>query len=331
MKLDAIASNNKAKLLVEMDEVSFAFTDVDPTKLILKPFSLNITKGETIGVMGCNGAGKSTLIRLITGDLVPSSGTIKFGTNLQYGYLDQSRSELDLEETLWKTLCPNGGDTVFLANKEKHVVAYLKDFLFDGKQANNKVCTLSGGEQNRLLLAKLLINPGNFLILDEPTNDLDMDTLDMLVEILSEYAGSLLIVSHDRDFLERLATRTIIIDQPHIHDYVGGYYDYLASIKPTKELKPKLIKAASKKDKIANKRSYKDERELNLLPEKMEKLAQLISELETELNDPSLYSQNPKRFNILTKHITTKRIELETTETRWLELEEMKLNWGLLI
>jgi ATP-binding cassette subfamily F protein uup len=324
MKLDIVSSDNKAKRLIEMENVSFKFTDVEPHKTILDPFSLKISKGETIGVMGRNGAGKSTLVKLITGELKPTEGSIKFGTNLEYSYLDQSRSQIDPDKTLWETLCPNGGDTIFLGDKPKHVIAYLKDFLFDGNQAKAKVSTLSGGEQNRLLLAQLLINPGNFLILDEPTNDLDMDTLDMLVEILSEYKGSLLIVSHDRDFLERLATRTIIIEQPHIHDYVGGYYDYLASIKPKQIAKP-VAKEAPKVEKQLKKLSYKDERELSLLPDKMEQLTKHIQELELELGNPNLYAKDPEKFNDLSKQIANNKEELENSEMRWLELEEMKL------
>ena len=324
MKLDIVSSDNKAKRLVEMENVSFKFTDVEPHKIILDPFSLKISKGETIGVMGRNGAGKSTLVKLITGELKPTEGSIRFGTNLEYSYLDQSRSQIDPDKTLWETLCPNGGDTIFLGDKPKHVIAYLKDFLFDGNQAKAKVSTLSGGEQNRLLLAKLLINPGNFLILDEPTNDLDMDTLDMLVEILSEYKGSLLIVSHDRDFLERLATRTIIIEQPHIHDYVGGYYDYLASIKPKQIAKP-VAKEAPKVEKQLKKLSYKDERELSLLPDKIEQLTAHIQELELELGNPNLYTKDPEKFNELSKQIANNKEELENSEMRWLELEEMKL------
>ena len=308
-----------------MQDVSFKFTDTNPHKTILNPFSLSILKGEVIGVMGQNGAGKSTLIKLITKELTPSTGDVRLSNSLQYNYLDQSRSEADQEKTLWETLCPNGGDTIFLGDKPKHVIAYLKDFLFDGKQANSKVSTLSGGEQNRLLLAKLLMNPGNFLILDEPTNDLDMDTLDMLVEILSEYKGTLMIVSHDRDFLERLVTRTIIVEQNKIIDCAGGYYDYLTSIKPVKEEK-KITKEQPRKEKITNKLSYKDERELSLLPEKIDNLAEEIKLLESKLNDPSLYSINPDAFNMFSKQVIEKRNELEMLETRWIDLEELKIS-----
>jgi ATP-binding cassette subfamily F protein uup len=327
MTLDSINSTNKAKLLVEIEDVSFSFTDVNPPKLVLKPFSLRILKGETIGVMGRNGAGKSTLVKLLTGSLNPSSGRIKFGTNLEYSYIDQSRSGIDPEKTLWETLCPNGGDTIFLANKTKHVIAYLKDFLFDSKQANAKVSTLSGGEQNRLLLAKLLINPGNFLILDEPTNDLDIDTLDMLVEILSDYKGSLLIVSHDRDFLDRLATRTIVIDQPDIYEFVGGYHDYLQAEKQRQKpsIAPQIAQDKPRKEKTVTKLSYKDERELSLLPEQIKSLTKIIDAAELELSNPDLYHQNQEQFITLSQKIAKTKEELEKLEMRWLELEELKL------
>jgi ATP-binding cassette subfamily F protein uup len=327
MTLDSINSTNKAKLLVEIEDVSFSFTDVNPPKLVLKPFSLRILKGETIGVMGRNGAVKSTLVKLLTGSLNPSYGRIKFGTNLEYSYIDQSRSGIDPEKTLWETLCPNGGDTIFLANKTKHVIAYLKDFLFDSKQANAKVSTLSGGEQNRLLLAKLLINPGNFLILDEPTNDLDIDTLDMLVEILSDYKGSLLIVSHDRDFLDRLATRTIVIDQPDIYEFVGRYHDYLQAEKQRQKplIAPHIAQDKSRKEKTVTKLSYKDERELSLLPEQIKSLTKIIGAAELELSNPDLYHQNQEQFIILTQKITKTKEDLEKLEMRWLELEELKL------
>ena len=324
IKLDLLSPLNKSKLLLEIENVAFKFTDMDPPKEVFKPFSLHVMKGETIGVMGRNGAGKSTLVKLITGKLNPTEGSIKFGANLEYSYLDQSRSEIDHEKTLWETLCPNGGDTVFIGDKPKHVVAYLKDFLFDSKQANSKTSTLSGGEQNRLLLAKLLLNPGNFLILDEPTNDLDIDTLDMLVEILSEYKGSLLIVSHDRDFIDRLATRIIIIDQPNVYDHVGGYYDYISAEKPMKSKiqKSDVVREASKEIK---KLSYKEEYELSLLPEKIDNLTSLINKLEAELNNSNLYNEDIYKFHEISNNLNKKHKELNQAETRWLELEAKKI------
>ncbi len=322
INLEQESQQNKAKLLLEMTNVSFKFTDVKPEKLILNPFSLNIMKNEAIGVMGRNGAGKSTLIKLITGELKPNTGAIRYGANLRISYLDQARSELNPNMTLWETLCPGGGDTVFLHNKPKHVAAYLKDFLFSSKQINAKASTLSGGEQNRLLLAKLLLAPGNLLILDEPTNDLDMDTLDMLVEILSEYPGSLLIVSHDRDFLERLTTRTIIVEQPNLFEHVGCYYDYVQEAREAK--KPKIVKTVQEKAKVQTKLSYKDERELSLLPATIDQLMASIVEMEQAISVPNLYQDDPTKFTLLSKILEDTKIKLEQAETRWFELEELK-------
>jgi ABC transport system ATP-binding/permease protein len=319
IKLDLQDVKNKSKLLLECNEVSFSIDESCQT--ILKPFSLTIMKGEIIGIMGPNGAGKTTLVKLITGEIQPSSGSIKYGANLEYSYIDQARSSLDLELTLCKTLCPQGGDTIFLGNKEKHVIAYLKDFFFDAKQAHSKISTLSGGEQNRLLLAKLMINPGNVLILDEPTNDLDVDTLDMLVEILSDYKGTLIIVSHDRDFLERLVTRTIIIDQETVQDFVGGYHEYFIS--NTKEIKKdKIYIKKNKKEKSFSKLSYKDQRELDLLPDIIDKLSQEIKELETHFHNQELYLNDPDSFHAISNTIIKKKQELDRAEMRWFELEE---------
>jgi ABC transport system ATP-binding/permease protein len=326
LKIDMGQLANKAKQLLIMRNVSFEYTDVTPPKLMLKNFSIQVAKGEKIGVMGKNGAGKTTLIKLITGELAPSAGEIEFGANLEISYLDQKRAALDPEKTLWETMLPQGGDTIFLKNKQKHVVAYLKDFLFNEAQVRAKVSTLSGGEKNRLLLARLLVSPGNFLILDEPTNDLDMDTLDLLLELLSDYDGSILIVSHDRDFLEKLVTRTIIIDNHELHDLYGGYHDYK---KLEKQAKVSTVKVVKKEDAIAQtkidkKLSYKDERELSLLPEKLEKLGNELSKLEQEFSDPDLYANNPDKFNQVGLKISNIKQELEQSELRWLELEEMK-------
>lgn len=314
---------NKAKLVLEMKDVSFSYKEVSK-KYILKPFSLDITRGEVIGVIGKNGSGKTTLIKLITGTLSPSSGEIKYGSKLEFSYLDQSRSELNEDHTLWETLCPNGGDTVFIADRSKHVVAYLKDFLFSADQAKAKVSSLSGGERNRLLLAKILTKPGNFLILDEPTNDLDVDTLDMLVEILYEYKGTCLIVSHDRDFLERVVTRTLVIEDGKVNNYYGGYNDYIAEHKKTiKNPKASSINFNSTNDftkKTSNKLTYKDQRELDLIPGLIDKLMIEIEHLEQMLADESLYAKGPEIFNQASLELVNKKNELEKLENRWLEL-----------
>ncbi len=318
--IDQVSSNNKSKIIAELNNVSFNFAE----KIILKPFSLNITKGEVIGVLGSNGAGKSTLVKLITGELKPTTGEIKLGTNLKYSLLDQARDQLDLNATLWQELCPQGGDTVLVGDKTKHVVAYLKDFLFTSQQINSKVNILSGGEKNRLLLAKLLASPGNFLILDEPTNDLDIDTLDMLVDILSEYTGTLLIVSHDRDFLERLVTRTIVIDRHIVSDYMGGYHDYVSSIKLLKKVTKTTKEPIKQEKQVSNKLSYKDERELSLLPKTIDDLTTEIKKLEDKIADPDFYNKNSQEFNEISAKIEAKKSDLEKSEIRWLELEEKK-------
>ena len=314
---------NKAKLVLEMKDVSFSYDELTK-KYILKPFSLDITRGEVIGVIGKNGSGKTTLIKLITGTLCPSSGEIKYGSKLEFSYLDQSRSELNEDHTLWETLCPNGGDTVFIADRSKHVVAYLKDFLFSADQAKAKVSSLSGGERNRLLLAKILTKPGNFLILDEPTNDLDVDTLDMLVEILYEYKGTCLIVSHDRDFLERVVTRTLVIEDGRVNNYYGGYNDYVAEHKKTiKNPKASSINLNSTDDfpkKNSNKLTYKDQRELDLIPGLIDKLMIEIEHLEQMLADEGLYAKGPEIFNQASLELVNKKNELEKLENRWLEL-----------
>ena len=189
----------KTKFIIEAENISYNF----PGKKLFDNFTFKVKKGEKIGVIGPNGIGKSTFIKILIKDIEPEAGKVKHGTNLEITYFDQYRSELNPTHSLKQTLCPTGGDQVFLKDQAMHVAGYLKKFMFDPKILGDKVSTLSGGEANRLLLAKALINPGNFLILDEPTNDLDMDSLEMLLEILADYTGTLIIVSHDRDFLER--------------------------------------------------------------------------------------------------------------------------------
>jgi len=213
----------KTQFIIEAENISFNYE----SKNIFHNFSFKVKKGEKIGVIGPNGSGKSTLIKILTKDLTPIEGKVKHGANLEITYFDQYRTELNKDHTIKLTLCPNRGDQVFLKNQTMHVAGYLKNFMFDPRILNDKVSTLSGGEANRLLLAKALISPGNFLILDEPTNDLDTDSLEMLLEILAEYDGTLMIVSHDRDFLERLVTRTLVFTGDTIVDLYGGYEDYL--------------------------------------------------------------------------------------------------------
>ncbi|MEO5337836.1 MAG: ATP-binding cassette domain-containing protein, partial [Magnetospirillum sp. WYHS-4] len=222
-KLAADAGELSGRLVIEADAIGKRFGD----KVVVDRFSTRVMRGDRIGLIGPNGAGKTTLLRLLTGDLAPDSGTVRLGTNLEPAYFDQRRDRLDPERSVWDTLTDGRGDSIWVRGTPRHVIGYMKDFLFSEAQARTPVKALSGGERNRLLLAKLLAKPSNLLILDEPTNDLDMDTLDLLEEVLAEYEGTLLVVSHDRDFLDRLVTSVIALEgNGDLGAYAGGDSDY---------------------------------------------------------------------------------------------------------
>lgn len=327
LKIDELSKKNNAKIVLEMNNVSLDFTQEQQTKKILNNFSIKIIKGERIGIIGANGSGKSSFLKLITNELKPDSGRIKLGANLKISYFDQNRNLLNGEKTLWETLCPNGGDQVKLSDRFMHVVAYLKNFMFDSKQAHSPVSSLSGGEASRLLLAKILADPGNFLIFDEPTNDLDMDTLDILEELLTNSKSTMLIVSHDRDFLDRITTRSLVFKgDAEITDYFGGYTDYqdfqkINLAKAKNPIQPPKIE--TEKAKTNNKLTYNLQRELDLLPEKIEKITIEIKQLNQVLADPDLFDKNPELFTQTIKKFEQKKNEIEQSEQRWLELAEM--------
>lgn len=324
VKLETVEGGYGSKMVCEVDKVSKFFGD----RLIIKSFTTRIIKGERIGIIGPNGAGKTTLLKLLVGKLEPDSGTVKMGANIQLIYFDQLRETLKPTDTLWQTLCPDGGDQVMVQGKPRHVVSYLKDFLFNEKQIRGQVSILSGGEKNRLVLAKSLAQTGNLLVLDEPTNDLDMDTLDLLVDLLSDYEGTLLLVSHDRDFLDKLTTSIIAVEgNGVVNEYVGGYADYLRQRPKLVEDTPKkTISAAPKQTSPQSKLrlSYNQKRELEQLPAVMEKLSQEINTIETKLADPSFYEKHPQDFLKFTNDLAAKRQELDKAELRWLELEELQ-------
>lgn len=320
-KVQAEKSENisKSKFIIEADNISFNYLN---TKII-NNFSFRVTKGEKIGIVGSNGSGKTTFIKLLTKQIEPSSGIITHGTNLEISYFDQHRSELNPTETLQHTLCPTGGDQVFLPNKTIHVAGYLKQFMFDPKLLTAKVSTLSGGESSRLLLAKTLINPGNLLILDEPTNDLDMDSLEILLDILSDYLGTLIVISHDRDFLNRLVTRTLVFSDGKITDTPGNYEDYRQFITQTTTT-PKATKSLSKsipnEEAKPKKLSYKTQRLLETIPLEIEKLELEIKKLEHILDDHTLYLSNPNKFSEVSQTLAQNKHELDNLLTQWLEL-----------
>jgi ATP-binding cassette subfamily F protein uup len=283
-------------------------------------------RGDRVGLIGPNGAGKTTLLRMLTGELPPDSGVVRLGTNLETAYFDQRRAALDPDKSVWDTLTDGRGDNVWVRGQPRHVVGYMKDFLFSEAQARTPVRALSGGERNRLLLAKLLAHPSNLLILDEPTNDLDMDTLDLLEEVLADYDGTLLVVSHDRDFLDRLVTSIIAVEgDGDVKEYTGGYTDYINQ-RPThgggiiaKPVAPKTPQAKTQSPRT--RLSFNEARELDLLPGKMDALATELARLEADLADPSLYTRDPARFQKFAARADAARAELESAEERWLELE----------
>ena len=318
----------KSKFIIEANKISYSYSG----KKIFNDFSIKVKKGEKIGVIGPNGSGKSTLVKLLAGLNEPETGSIKRGNTLEITYFDQHRTDLNPNDTLCSTLCPAGGDTVFLKNRSMHAAAYLKQFLFDPKMLYLKVANLSGGEKNRLLLAKLLINPGNFLILDEPTNDLDMDTVDLLLEILADYDGTLIVISHDRDFLDKLVTRTLILtSEGKVEDFIGGYEDYLhyyqnsnKEIKNTKSKKKQSLDKvdSSSLDQKTGKISYKYLYLQESLPGEISQLENEIKNIENKLSDPLLYSENYKEFKKLTENLKSKKIDLENKFSKWIEVED---------
>ena len=313
----------RSKLVIEAKHISKKFGQRE----IVKDFSTRIIKGNKIGIVGPNGAGKTTLIKLLTKRLEPDSGFVRIGENLDEAYFDQNRLSLDPKKTLWQTLCDKG-DHIMVHGHYRHVVAYLKDFLFKPAQAQCPVAALSGGEKNRLMLAVALAQPSNFLVLDEPTNDLDMDTLDLLQEVLDEYEGTVLIVSHDRDFLDRIVTSIIYMKgDGSLYEHAGSYSELLAKIslpenKPeTKKTTKTVQKNISQKNSRPQKLSYNQQRLLSILPQEIETLEKEIADIESALSDADLYIRDAARFNELTSEHAQKIAQKEAKENQWLELQ----------
>jgi len=297
---------------------------------IVRDFSIRIERGDRIGFVGPNGSGKTTLINLITGGLAPDQGTLKLGTSLAVATLDQRRESLDPETTVADTLTDGRGDSVIIAGKARHVLGYMKDFLFRPEQARTPVKALSGGERGRLMLARALARPSNLLVLDEPTNDLDLETLDLLQEMLSAYPGTLLLVSHDRDFLDRTVTATIAhAGTGHWTVYAGGYSDMLAQRGQAPERKSAPATAAvaerarpqPRPSEGRRKLTFSDQHALKTLPVQMEKLAAEITELKRTLADPDLYRRDASAFRRTTEALADAEVALATAEEEWLRIE----------
>ena len=327
-----IKFKDHAKSISEFFNVSKSFKTNSEEIKILENFNFKINKGDRIGILGGNGSGKTTFLKLLLKEEIPDKGTIKNFKNIEFSYFDQKRSDLFLKETIKKNMCPSGGDYINVMGKDRHVYGYLKEFQFDPKILNDYVSTLSGGQKNRLMLAKILANPKSCLILDEPTNDLDMDTLDLLEEILINYKGTLIIVSHDRDFLDQTVTKILAFQgDGKVIDCIGGYSDYLKlkknSFKNKNLIKHDLNKV--KKDnqsKISNnnKLTYKLEHELSIIPSEIEKLETIISQMNNILSDADLYTKNIDKFLESSKTLEMSKKKLDELETRWLELDLQK-------
>ena len=327
-----IKFKDHAKSISEFFNVSKSFKTNSEEIKILENFNFKINKGDRIGILGGNGSGKTTFLKLLLKEEIPEKGTIKNFKNIEFSYFDQKRSDLFLKETIKKNMCPSGGDFINVMGKDRHVYGYLKEFQFDPKILNDYVSTLSGGQKNRLMLAKMLANPKSCLILDEPTNDLDMDTLDLLEEILINYKGTLIIVSHDRDFLDQTVTRILAFQgDGKVIDCIGGYSDYLKlkknSFKNKNQTKYDLNKVKKyNQSKISNnnKLTYKLEHELSIIPSEIEKLEIIISQMNNILSDADLYTKNIDKFLESSKTLEMSKKKLDELETRWLELDLQK-------
>ena len=330
VKLEVSQGERSGKIVAELTNVSKAYGD----KAVVRDFTATIMRGDKVGLIGPNGVGKTTLLRLILGELPPDSGTVRNGSNLQVAYFDQMRTSLDLEKSLADTISP-GSDWVEVNGQRKHVMSYLGDFLFAPERARSPVKSLSGGELNRLLLARLFARPANVLVLDEPTNDLDIDTLELLEELLQDYSGTVFLVSHDRAFLDNVVTSTIAAEGDGMwRESVGGYSDWLEQSARAQALQAaraesrqatEAPKSAAREARGANrtvKLSYKEQRELDSLPERIQSLETEQKTIGAQLEDGSMYATDPKRAaDLATRH---DEIEMELLEAleRWEVLEK---------
>lgn len=331
LTVNPIKAETGGQVVLEARDISLSVSAADRRRLLVQHFNLKIQRGDRLGLVGPNGVGKTTLVRALLGELAPDAGNVKAGYGLITGYFDQNRALLSQQASPWTVLCPDGGDMVEIAGKPRHVVSYLRDFLFDDNKMTQKVSTLSGGEQNRLMLAFIFAQPHNFLVLDEPTNDLDMETIDLLQEVISEYDGTVLIVSHDRDFLDRTVTGLLAFeDNGRIIAHAGGYTDYLdrrrrqldKQQQTQADKKAGQEKTAQKKtvDRPKDRLSYKQTYLLEKLPNEMATLTEKITTAEQHLSDMTFFEQDPDSYQILAEQTRQNKVNLQEKEKAWLEL-----------
>ncbi|HEV7717346.1 MAG TPA: ATP-binding cassette domain-containing protein [Arsenicitalea sp.] len=335
VRMTVTEGSTSGVMVVEADEISKSYAG----RPIVANFSTRVVRGDRIGIVGANGAGKTTLIKLLTGEIAPDSGKVRLGSSLELATLDQRRKSLDPQTTLKEALTGGGSDTLIINGQPKHVVGYMKDFLFTPEQARTAVSKLSGGERGRLTLARALALPSNFLVLDEPTNDLDLETLDLLQEMLGDYPGTVIVVSHDRDFLDRVATSIIVSEGDGVWtEYAGGYSDMVIqrgegvtarSSVPLKGKQPVAEKPETRNaalSAIAPKRkfSFKEKHALETLPKQIKALEVDIANLQAALADPKLYTRDPDGFDRKSKELAGKETERAKAEEAWLQLEILR-------
>ncbi len=311
------------KLVIEADKVSLSYND----RMVIRDFSTTIIRGDKVGIIGPNGSGKTTLLKVLLGELKPRAGTVKLGTNLEVAYLDQHRAQLDDEKTVQDNVA-NGSDYVTVGGQRRHVIGYLGDFLFEPTRARSPVKVLSGGERNRLLLAKLFTRPSNVLVLDEPTNDLDLETLELLEELLMDYSGTVLLVSHDREFLNNVVTSTLVLEGGGgVNEYVGGYDDWLrqrGSEVPVSSQKQEERKTQPQKEK-PRKLNFKEQKELEVLPRRIEELEKEQQQIHMSMADPTFYRESGAKVSEFKSRLEVLEKELAVAYKRWEELDAMKV------
>ncbi len=331
VKLVATEGELSGKSVIEARGISKSFGE----RAIVREFSIRIQRGDRVGLVGANGAGKTTLLNLMTGALAPDTGSVKLGTNLEMVTLDQKRDSLDPGLTLAEALTDRRGDTVIVNGEARHVIGYMRDFLFSPEQARAPITALSGGERGRLMLARALARPSNLLVLDEPTNDLDLETLDLLEELLDDYPGTILLVSHDRDFLDRVATSVIVAEgDGRWTDYAGGYSDMLAQRGAAAPVRTANRSEAKAEKRVAEPRSaaptsraklsFKQKHALETLPKRIETLSAEIAKLEATLAKPGLYSSDRKTFDSASARLSAASAERAAAEEEWLTLEMLR-------
>jgi ATP-binding cassette subfamily F protein uup len=327
VKMTVSDTEERSSRVIDAKRISKSFGE----RCVVRDASLRVHRGERVGIVGANGAGKTTLLNMLTGRLAPDSGNVKIGINVEMARLDQTRSVLEPEDTLANVLTGGRGDHILVGTEMKHVVSYMKDFLFSAQQARTPVRVLSGGERARLLLAKVLAQPSNLLVLDEPTNDLDLETLDLLEEMIDDYPGTVLVVSHDRDFLDRVATSVMMAEgDGRFIQYAGGYSDMVAQrgagVEAAEPRAKPAAKATPAKARPARPRkmNFSDKHALQTLPTRLAALDKEIAELHAQLSTPDLYARDPKRFAALSQKLADAQHEHAQCEERWLELEMLR-------